>query len=252
MSQASAILTLLLDGDEPLEHNVMSHLRGDPLLLHTVWMEACQSEIYPRKLSALILDEDGDDIVAQYKQTNDLESGIWLLPRIEWPRINHQERGLRLLRALGDRLAASNNPYELAKSLRDDYGFAGNKRDYYHPYNSYMNKVLETRLGLPISLTVLWILLARQKDWPVDVIALPGHVIGHWDGIYIDLFNEVKPLAQNDVFHYCQQVGALNPNEFLKPASDRQLLQRMALNLIMTYQSVGDTRRASLAAAMAS
>lgn len=61
--------------------------------------------------------------------------------------------------------------------LVEEEGLAGNTADYYDPRNSFINDVIERRLGIPISLSAVWLDVARQLDWPFVGVGLPGHFL---------------------------------------------------------------------------
>jgi regulator of sirC expression with transglutaminase-like and TPR domain len=63
------------------------------------------------------------------------------------------------------------------KYVFEELGFRGNTENYYDPENSYLTRVLETRRGIPVSLSVLCLLLARRVQFPLSGVNLPGHFI---------------------------------------------------------------------------
>ncbi|HQY29225.1 MAG TPA: transglutaminase-like domain-containing protein, partial [Burkholderiaceae bacterium] len=69
----------------------------------------------------------------------------------------------------------------LREYFADQLGFRGNANDYYDPDNSYLNRVIERRLGIPISLSVLYIELAEQVGLPASGIGFPGHFLVRHD-----------------------------------------------------------------------
>lgn len=135
----------------------------------------------------------------------------------------------------------------LARFLFETAGFRGNRDDYTDPRNSYLNQVLERRLGLPISLSVLYLHLAEQLGVPAFGIGLPGHfivgVLGA-DGLsYLDPFNGGRPLSLADCSKLVQgalgnQVG-FDP-DWLRPMPPREIVARMLNNLRGFYVSVED------------
>lgn len=109
-------------------------------------------------------------------------------------------------------------------------GFAGNVADYYNPHNSCLNRVLETKTGIPITLSVLYIELARRLGVPVDGIGAPGHFIVRLeeedDTYYIDPFQQ--GLIRDDVLEDV-------PESALLPAPKRTIVIRMLNNLRLIY-----------------
>jgi regulator of sirC expression with transglutaminase-like and TPR domain len=125
--------------------------------------------------------------------------------------------------------------------LFEDIGFRGNERDYYDPRNSCLNWVLEQRTGLPITLSLVYIEVARRIDRPVAGIGLPGHFIVNYDdgawSTFMDPFNGGKLLSERDCLELAQSIAgdaAADPAA-LGPVSGRYILVRMLNNLRGAY-----------------
>jgi regulator of sirC expression with transglutaminase-like and TPR domain len=122
----------------------------------------------------------------------------------------------------------------------------GNYDDYYNPDNSYLNRVIESKLGIPISLSMIYIEVARRLAKPVFGIGLPGHFLVRYDdgdyATYIDPFHQGTLL---DVDGCCRlaQVESLDA-EFLAPVDRRSMAMRMINNLRQIYFSQRDSARA--------
>ncbi|WP_026079701.1 SirB1 family protein [Spirulina subsalsa] len=124
------------------------------------------------------------------------------------------------------------------KYLYEDLGFRGNKADYYDPRNSFLNDVLDRRLGIPISLSLLYLEVAKRLNFPMVGIGMPGHFILRPEfenvGIFIDPFEQGNILFEQDcqdiLSKLYQQSVILQP-EFLHPISKHQFLARILTNL---------------------
>jgi len=120
--------------------------------------------------------------------------------------------------------------------------FRGNTQAYTDPRNSYLNEVLERRLGLPISLSVLYMAVAHRLSIPAQGIGLPGHFIvgipAERDVYYLDPFHGGTRLSQDDCTSLVRAStgyeGALQP-EWLDPVPPRAILTRMLNNLRGVY-----------------
>jgi regulator of sirC expression with transglutaminase-like and TPR domain len=136
------------------------------------------------------------------------------------------------------------------RALRDVlvglHGFRGNDQDYYDPQNSYFNRVLDRQLGVPVTLSALWIEVARRLKWPVGGIALPGHFLVRIDDperfVLADPFNEGQSLSVDDCIHLVAE-HIERPMRFsrkmLKPLGTRAILSRILLNLRGIYLAEG-------------
>jgi regulator of sirC expression with transglutaminase-like and TPR domain len=130
----------------------------------------------------------------------------------------------------------------LADFLFRQLGFAGNTSDYNDPRNNYLNEVIDRRLGNPISLSVLMIVVARRLGILASGIGLPGHFIVGVYGLdkwyFYDPFHGGMRISQNDcaqlVFSSTGYSGPFQP-EWLQPVNASQVLARMLNNLRLAY-----------------
>lgn len=138
--------------------------------------------------------------------------------------------------------------------LFDELGYAGNHEEYYDPRNSYLNEVIERRLGIPISLALVQMEVARRLDMPLDGISFPGHFLVRLpvdDGVLVmDPFNRGRPLDADELRERVQphlaggSLGDHALHEILNPASHRTILVRMLRNLHAVYSEQEDWARA--------
>jgi regulator of sirC expression with transglutaminase-like and TPR domain len=121
-------------------------------------------------------------------------------------------------------------------------GLRGNNEDYYDPRNSYLNKVLDRRLGIPITLSVIYMEVARRISFPIDGVGFPGHfLVKHVEEereIIIDPFDTGRILTMNDCQELLDRVHngnvGLNPS-LLQPMEKRAIITRMLYNLKGIY-----------------
>ncbi|MGB8332424.1 MAG: tetratricopeptide repeat protein [Polyangiales bacterium] len=141
----------------------------------------------------------------------------------------------------------------LAELLFDELGFEGEREDYYNPYNSYLDKVMIRRKGIPISLSVLTMAVGERAGMEVDGIGFPGHFlvrVGGADGVYQDPFNRGELLDGHGLRTLAAQfLGAelvLHPS-YLEPVDCHTITIRMLANLKNAHRRQGDYARAMLA-----
>ena len=156
---------------------------------------------------------------------------------------------------LASRLPSPRYPLKVIEAINQylfqELGYSGNSRNYYDPRNSFLNEVLTRRTGIPISLAVVYLELAKLLDFPMVGIGLPGHFLVRPDfeevGIFVDVFNEGEILFAEDCEQRLQQVYQqeirLQPH-FLEPVGNRQILARMLTNLKFIYINSHDYERA--------
>lgn len=129
----------------------------------------------------------------------------------------------------------------------DECGFRGNRGEYHDPRNSLLNHVLERRLGIPISLSVIWLDVAEQLGWPFYGVGLPGHfVIARGvagDERFIDPFHAGRELCREECAALASAVVGAPvsvTDECFRPASKRAIVTRMLANLCSTFHARGD------------
>lgn len=130
----------------------------------------------------------------------------------------------------------------LNRYLYEDLGFSGNSQSYYDPRNSFLNDVLDRRIGIPITLSLVYLEIARRIGFPMVGINFPGHFLirPHRDdmSIYVDPFYKGKLLFEQDCCDLISQVFGqpmeLRP-EFFTVVSPQQFLVRLLTNLKQIY-----------------
>ena len=150
---------------------------------------------------------------------------------------------------LGDRLRNFNDGREFVEKAQSflfgELGFHGNEQDFFDPLNSCLNQVLERRTGIPISLAVMYMEIARRLHMPVFGIGLPRHfVLEYNDGnyaTYIDPFHGGRPISPRDCFNLAGATVA-DP-ALLRRVNHKQILMRMLQNLDHAYARLRDFRR---------
>ncbi|MDX1566019.1 MAG: tetratricopeptide repeat protein, partial [Phycisphaeraceae bacterium] len=134
----------------------------------------------------------------------------------------------------------------LEATLFEKHGFHGSRTEYGHRANSHLNRVIDDREGLPLTLSVLYIELARRMGFEAEGIGLPGHFVVRVESRYVDVFNRGAPLKRRDL----QAIVRLHTHRPLRPEhleaqGPRQIILRMLNNLMQAAQEAED-RAASL------
>ncbi|MEK6322919.1 MAG: tetratricopeptide repeat protein [Acidobacteriota bacterium] len=138
----------------------------------------------------------------------------------------------------------------LNSTLFDRLGFRGNRESYYDPRNSFLNEVIDRRVGIPITLAVVYIDVARRIGFPVKGVGLPFHFIAKHEAksgdIFIDPFNKGQLLGTAGCAELVAEMGGGRievQREHLEPVTTKQILTRMLSNLLGIY-ATSDHRRA--------
>src|SRR5579883_329792 len=143
----------------------------------------------------------------------------------------------RVLNQSGEQFVQLANDY-----LFGELGFRGNQAEYHDPRNSCLNYVLDRRIGLPITVSVVYIEVARRLERPVAGVGLPGHFIVRYDdgafATYIDPFHEGKLLSQQDCRALAREITGTDigvDSSALEPVGVRYIVVRMLNNLRAAY-----------------
>jgi regulator of sirC expression with transglutaminase-like and TPR domain len=186
----------------------------------------------------------------------DLENGMLLLARTAYPRLNTDEIGAQLddialqLRGGLQVSGARNTLATLTHQMREVHGFHGSSEDYYDPDKTYINRVLEHRTGLPISLAAVYMLIGKRLGLDIDGVALPGHFIACLragsDTLYFDPFRDGALLSLREVMSIVTGTGTAFRPEHLRPPTAPEILRRMLSNLEAAYGRRHESERSEL------
>ncbi len=197
----------------------------------------------------------------------DMAEGALLVATQEHPSLD-REKYLAMVRDLiaqtKTRLKPLSTKQEKIEALNELFfqqnGFHGDVDDYYDPRNSYLSDVLERKQGIPISLSILYLLMAWGADCPLLGINFPGHFLVEWreaplefhKSIYVDVFNKGKILTVEDLQALLNKNSGseqkLEPVFHLQAAGVRGILHRMLGNLKAIHAAQGLVDRALWAA----
>ncbi len=153
-----------------------------------------------------------------------------------------------LIEAAGDE---QGRVYKLCFVLFQEMGFRGNQAQYYDPQNSYLRVVMERRLGIPISLSILLLAMAKRLQLPLHGVGFPGHFLVRYDGgdstFFIDAYHGGRFLGEVDCAEMLETMGGGQipfDTELLRPTTNRAILLRLLRNLRGIHLSAGDNEQA--------
>lgn len=165
---------------------------------------------------------------------------------------------LRLRARTPQAAAAEERIVALNELLFDDLGYRGNAHEYYDPRNSYLNEVIERRTGIPITLSVLYMELGRRVGLPLEGVSFPGHFLVRVQvrggTLVLDPFSGGVPQSEAELRSRLKRVipqdvapevpvEELPLDQFLEPASKRQILIRVLRNLKGIYRETDRPER---------
>ncbi|HEV8595795.1 MAG TPA: transglutaminase-like domain-containing protein [Thermoplasmata archaeon] len=197
-------------------------------------------------------------LTQQKDEEIDLATAALLLARRVYPDLRVEDYLARLdamAAPIRERLGTDLGPRraiaEINRQLFEVEGFRGNERDYYDPRNSYLNEVLDRKVGIPITLSVLYLEVARRVPTPALGLGLPGHflvkVLAPGGDVLLDPFHGGQELTEQDCQERLDRVygGLIRLDaKMLLPVTKRHILVRILNNVKTIYLSQGEFDRA--------
>ncbi len=139
------------------------------------------------------------------------------------------------------------------------HGFKGNIEDYHNPENSFINKVLENKTGNPLSLSIIYMIIAQRVELPVRGINLPDHFVLTYMGerfdttgmkiyfdrplFYINAFSGGSVFSSNGINTFLLKLGLEPLPSFFEPCSHNEIIMRMLNNILVSFEHAGQPQK---------
>ena len=181
----------------------------------------------------------------------DLETFCWQLAEVENPEAD-TAAGMSYLDQLGQAIEAnlprrSISPTDSISAMRQILarreGFRGNLDDYFHPSNSYLHRVLQTKQGIPLTLALVYIFAGQRAGLDVYGLNTPGHYLAGIGGVVFDPFHGGVVLSADDLAAKFGTERSCWANPMFMRATPRDTAERMLVNLLNSYSRRGDESR---------
>lgn len=258
-SQIKALIRLLSDDNERIARTIREKLVeiGEGAVALLLEAEIEQPEM-ARRIEQVLdeirgnrLEEELRLLAARPDEEIDLEAGAFLIARYAYPGLDAgryrrvlDDMATEIRERMGRRVSGEEAVKTLSRYLFTEQGFRGNSKNYYEAENSYLNRVLDRRTGIPISLSTLYLLVGRRLGLPVHGIGMPGHFLVKFESdrykIYVDCFNAGALLTEKDCARFLIQAGYGFDQKYLRRSSPRAILVRTLKNLIAIYHKLDE------------
>jgi regulator of sirC expression with transglutaminase-like and TPR domain len=191
------------------------------------------------------------------RETLELERALLLLSRFHDPSLDLRPT-LAALDALGAELAGRveerppglERARQLVRFLGEEYGLDGDREDYHQPDNAYLHRALQRKRGLPLTLTAIYLLVARRAGVSAAAVPLPGHVLLRLHGVgqhlLVDPFRRGARVQERDCLAYLARRGLPFRPQWFADAGDAALIERQVRNLRGSYLHRGLGREVEL------
>jgi regulator of sirC expression with transglutaminase-like and TPR domain len=255
------MLTLLGDEDDSVVKTIRGHiLSAGPEGMEFLGQNTLHPDPLVRRRVLDIIDKSEADrrdaefmaFVLSQGEHFDLEEGIWKFTLTTYPRINIDgfkaqldDWTKRTRTVMGHSAGPGIAIDALNEVLFRQLGFVGNEADYFNPENSYLNRVMDLRRGIPISLCLVYLLIGKRLGLPLVGIGMPGHFICRWqtatEEVFIDPFHSGRLLTRSECRKRLQDLAIEYDDRHLAPLSHRRTLTRVVANLHLIYKERRET-----------
>jgi len=197
-------------------------------------------------------------LIARDDARIDLARGCLMIAQDAYPGLDVdrymgeiERMAMRLRGRLPQTGGAEERVVALNQFLYEDLGYWGNTDDYYDPRNSYLNEVIDRKTGIPITMSILYMELGRRIGLPLEGISFPGHFLVRLrlrgGTLVLDPFSGGAPQSEDELRSRVKRVipdgvaddlpaSELPLDQFLEPATNRQILSRLLRNLKGIYR----------------
>ncbi|MFM8550714.1 MAG: SirB1 family protein [Nitrospiraceae bacterium] len=258
-TQIKALIRLLSDENERVVRTITGKLIeiGDSAVPLLQEAEIEQPEM-ARRIEGVLDEIRGkrleDELRALVSVSDDvmaLEAGAFAIARYAYPnldvpayRAQLDSLAAEVRERMGLRVSGEEAVKTLGRYLFDEQGFRGNTRNYYETDNSYVNRVLDRRTGIPISLSLVYLLIGRRLGLPFSGVGMPGHFLVKYDSerykVFVDCFNKGALLTEKDCARFLMQAGYGFEERYLAKSPPRAILARTLKNLVAIYRKLDE------------
>ena len=258
-----ALVSLLDDDDDQVVSHVEEKIRsiGKDIIpfLESEW-ENNFNPLVQRRIEELIHDLQyellKDRIRDWYEnEDKDLLEGLWLIATYQYPDLEIEKLKQELEQIYYEtwlEFKPDLYPFDQVKILNgvmfNKLRFGANTKNFHSPGNSMINTVLETKKGNPISLCVIYMMVAQKLKLPVSGVNLPNlFILTYKDQntqFYINVFNKGLIFSREDIENYIHELRLTPQDSFFEPCSNLEIIRRIFRNLIMSFDKMGEHEKA--------
>ncbi len=272
MNHLQALVRLVEDPDEVIYTHVRDQLLnyGPEAIpfLEISWEEEDWGLLFQSRIETIIQDIQVRDISNGLRswansEEKDLLTGAIAIARYQYPYLDEQKVRKDLQKITQDVWLEINQKNTALEKVRimnkiffGTHKFRGNSKDFHAPANSCINTVLENRKGNPLSLSLIYSIIAQNIEMPIYGVNLPNHFIlaymdehriKHENGtakshgvlFYINPFSKGSLFDEDEIDEFITSLNLPTDREFYEPCSNSSVLRRMLTNLIAAFKEAG-------------
>jgi len=204
------------------------------------WKESSTKDLLTGAIAVAKYQYPGLDEAKVRAQIEEIQKSVWL-------EINNKQTALEIVRIIN-------------KVFFGMYHFQGNAKTFHSPLNSYINTVLETKKGNPLSLSLIYSIIAQNLNIPIYGVNLPNHfILAYMDeyavnqflpenndyGVlfYINPFSKGSLFGIDEIKEFLDGINQPHSRDYFEPCSNTSIIKRMLTNLIASFQEVGNSEK---------
>lgn len=267
--ELNALISLLDDPDDKVFSQVRDKIisLGDPVIpeLEHAWENSFDNMLQSRLENIIhkIQFEKVTKSLREWAQSEekDLLEGAILISKFQYPDLDEEKVEQQIKQITQDvwleinmNLTALEKVKIINRILFKTHKFKGNRTNYHAPQNSYINTVLETKRGNPLSLSLIYLTICKRLKMPVFGVNLPEHFVlvyvtatsaykkeFEMDDIlfYINPFSNGFIFSQGEIDNFLKQLKIPSHEHFYLPCGNLDIIQRLIRNLIFSYEKLG-------------
>lgn len=262
-NELKALISLLDDEDREVVEHVEQQIRqmGGQMIpfLEAQWEGSFNADLQKR-IEEIIHDLQYESVLDRMRDWKnggamDLLEGLWIVATYQYPDLSLHKLKQDVEQLFYDvwvDFKPDMHPDEQIKAMNSAFfsklKFAPNTKHFHSPANSMINQVLESRRGNPITLCVLYMLIAKRLNLPVFGVNLPNLFVLTYknsSGIqfYINVFNRGLIFTTKDIDQYIDQLNVKRLDTFYQPCTNADIVRRVLRNLTLAFEKNGDTER---------
>ncbi|WP_291721069.1 transglutaminase-like domain-containing protein [Bernardetia sp.] len=254
-NELKALISLLEDDDTEILNHIRNKILsiGKPIipLLEDTWTSSLNLKLQSRIEDILHTLQFGllkEKLQNWYEnEQDDLLKGLWILATYQYPDLEYEELKVKIEQLYFETWVSFQNvqhPIDQIRRLNSIFfeklSFKANVNNFHSVNNSMINQVLESKKGNPISLSVVYMLIAQKLKLPVFGVNLPNLFVLTYKSeeltFYINVFNRGVIFAKQDIDNYLKQLKLPQNETFYSPCDNLAILRRTIHNLIQSFE----------------
>ena len=269
--ELGALINLLDDPDEDIygqvKDKIMSLGEGAIPFLEEAWESNSFGLLFQSRIEEIIHSIQFDHVYLALHDwakngAKDLLEGALLIARYQYPDLDVEKVTMAIDQFTQDVWIELNNNLTALEQVRiinhilfEVHRFSGNTVNYHAPQNSYINNVLDSKKGNPLSLSVLYSVIAQRLDLPIYGVNLPRHfILAYVDRVslasgmnleeanvlfYVNPFSRGGVFSKKEIDFFLKQLKLQPSSMYYQPCTNLQIVERMFSNLVYSYDKLG-------------